>query len=226
MKNIVIITAGGNGKRMNNKEKKQFLLLQNRPILFWTIDKFYSHSEIDKIVLVFPADEIEIWKNKILDHYQIDCFSFVIGGNERQDSVYNGLSVCPEDTDCVLIHDGVRPFISVEEISTLLKNSLKFKAIIPVNKVINTIKKLDNNKVVETINRENLVNVLTPQVFNFQMIKHLHEKAFKQKMYFTDDAGICEYYGQEVIAIETGYQNIKITEPFDLIIAETILNSI
>jgi len=223
MKNVVIITAGGSGKRMISEKKKQFIEIMDRPLLFWTIDKFANHPEIDQIIITLPQDEIEFYKTIIEEEYQDSSISIIIGGKQRQDSVFNALSVCPDGTDLVLIHDGVRPFISQDEISKLIKKALQKKVVIPVNKVKNTIKKIKQDKVVATVSRENLVNVFTPQVFQYKLIKQCHNDAKKIDLYCTDDAALLEHFGHSVYVLECSSHNIKITDQFDMKIAEIIL---
>ena len=225
MKNIAIITAGGSGTRIKNKKKKQFIKIMNRPLLFWTIDKFAGHPEIDQIIISLPQDEITIYKDTIEKEYQDSSISIIAGGKQRQDSVYNALNLCPEDTDLVLIHDGVRPFISQTVISNLIKKAQLKKAVIPVSKVINTIKDIKQDKVLETVPREDLVNVFTPQVFQYKLIKQCHEDAKKIDLNCTDDAALLEHFGHSVYVLECSSHNIKITDPFDLEIAKFILKN-
>ncbi|MBT3168432.1 MAG: 2-C-methyl-D-erythritol 4-phosphate cytidylyltransferase [Candidatus Cloacimonetes bacterium] len=217
MKNIAIITAGGNGSRLQNKTKKQFLEISGKPLIFWTIEVFVNHPEIDEIIVSLPPDE-QKWQKKILAEFP--KITFVEGGKERQDSVFNALKKCPVDTDFVLIHDGVRPFVSAKEISQLLIKVTTEKAVIPISKIKNTVKQIERGKIVKTVSRENLVNALTPQVFDFNLIFDCHKKA---KNNFTDDAAILEHFDYSVAVLECSSKNFKITEPFDLEIAKYIL---
>jgi len=226
MKNInkrirVIITAGGSGKRFQSKTRKQFLEISGRPLLFWTIDKFYHHPEISSVLIALPEDEFERSKKQISKEFpEID---FIVGGKERQDSVYNALLQCPVDTDYVLIHDGVRPFISEQEISQLIRKVQTQKAVAIVSRMKNTIKEIDKEKIIKTIPRENLVNALTPQVFDFQLIKKYHQQAKAENLYFTDDAAILEHFGEPVFYVEGSSKNFKITELIDYEIATIII---
>ena len=224
MKIIAIITAGGSGTRIKSKKKKQFIEIMNRPLLFRTIDKFAGHPEINRIIITLPQDEIEIYKTIIEKEYQDSSISIIAGGKQRQDSVYNALTICPEDTDLVLIHDGVRPFISQNDISNLIEKAQQKKAVIPVSKVKNTIKKIKQDKVVTTVQREDLVNAFTPQVFQYILIKQCHDEAKKINLYCTDDAALLEHFGYPVYTLECSSHNIKITDQFDLEIAKFILN--
>jgi len=225
MKNIAIITAGGSGTRINSRKKKQFIEIMDRPLLFWTIDKFADHPEIKQIIITLPQDEIEIYKTILEKEYQDSSISIIAGGKRRQDSVYNALAICPKDTNLVLIHDGVRPFISQDEISNLIKRAQQKKAVIPISKVKNTIKKIKEDKVVTTVSRENLVNAFTPQVFQYKLIKQCHNDAREIDLYCTDDAALLEHFGYSVYTLECSSHNVKITDPFDLEIAKLILEN-
>ena len=225
MKNIAIINAGGSGKRIMGEKKKQFIKIMDRPLLFWTIDKFAGHPDINQIIITLPQDEIENYKIIIEKEYKDFPISIFAGGYQRQDSVYNALVLCPEDTDIVLIHDGVRPFISQIDISDLIKKAQLEKAVIPVSKIKNTIKKIKQNKVVTTVPREDLVNALTPQVFQYKLIKQCHDEAKKIELYCTDDAALLEHFGHTVYTLECSSHNFKITDPFDLEIAEFIIKN-
>jgi len=225
MKNIVIITAGGSGTRIKSKTKKQFIEIMNRPLLFWTIDKFMHHPKIDQIIITLPNSEIENYKKVIEQEYKTNSISIIAGGMQRQDSVYNALLICPEDTDFVLIHDGVRPFISKNEISNLMKKAYSKHAVLPVYKVKNTIKKVCEDKVLETILRDNLVNVLTPQVFQYKLIKQCHEKAKGINLYCTDDAALLEYFGYPVYTLKCSSINFKITDKIDLEFATYLIQN-
>ena len=225
MKNVAIITAGGSGKRLPGKTKKQFVTVAGRPLLFWTLDKFVSHPQIDEIIITLPEDEITTFGRRIKTEFSDKKLVFPKGGKERQNSVFNALKNCPSNTDFVLIHDGVRPFVSEKEITELLKIVAKTNAVIPVGKVKDTIKKVSENKILETVSRENLAKAFTPQVFRFSLILSLHQKAAKDGLLFTDDAAILEYYGYEVTAFFSNSFNLKITEPLDMKIAEMILKN-
>jgi 2-C-methyl-D-erythritol 4-phosphate cytidylyltransferase len=225
MKNIAIITAGGSGIRIKSEKKKQFIEIMDRPLLFWTIDKFANHPEINKIIITLPQDEIKIYKTIIKKEYPNSSIKIIVGGKQRQDSVYNALKICPKDTDLVLIHDGVRPFISQNDISNLIKKAQLKKAVIPVSKVKNTIKKINQDKVITTVQREDLVNAYTPQIFQYKLIKQCHEDAKKIDLYCTDDAALLEYFGHTVYTLECSSHNFKITDKFDLEIAELIIKN-
>lgn len=225
MKNIVIITAGGSGTRILSKKKKQFINIKGRPLLFWTIDKFASHPEIDQIIIVLPQNDIVSYKDLLEKEYPKTHINVIAGGNKRQQSVYNALNYCPKDTGLVLIHDGVRPFVSQNEISQLIAKAHIKKSVIPVVKVKNTIKKIEQDKIVKTFLRDDLVTALTPQIFQYEIIKQCHLDAKNLSTYFTDDASLLEYFGHTVFTLECSANNFKITDLFDLEIAKHIIEN-
>ncbi len=225
MNNVAIITAGGSGNRLNSNIKKQFIKIKNRPLLFWTLDKFIEHPQIDKIVIVVPKSDEKFAKNILEKEYSKQKFILVIGGDKRQDSVFNALSACPKDTCLVLIHDGVRPFITATEISNLIELAKVKKTAIPISPIVDTIKEVEENIVQKTVCREKLFKVFTPQVFDFKLIKKFSEKAIKNNIEFTDDASILEYYGVSVNTKICSARNFKITDEFDLKLAKIIIKN-
>ncbi len=224
-RNIAIITAGGIGKRLISPTKKQFIKIKGRPLLFWTLDKFVFHEEINEIIITLPQDEIDVYSKLIIKEYPQKKIKIIAGGNLRQDSVYNALLVCPEDTSYVLIHDAVRPFITTKKISQLLILVKEKKAVVPVSKMKNTIKNIENGKIVNTVSREKLASALTPQVFSYEIIMECHQKAKNKKSYFTDDAAILEHFGYDVWTLECGEHNFKITDSYDLKITRYIIEN-
>lgn len=215
-----IILAGGRGKRMGKNISKQYILVNGKPILYYTIKRFLECENVDNIVLVLPKDEIDYCKKEVLNKYSLKVDKIVEGGEERQDSVYNALESL-EDTDIVLIHDGARPFVSKKIIEEGINNAIKYKAAAPGVMPKDTIKVKDEESLSkETLDRTELISVQTPQVFNFKLIKECHEKVKEENIAVTDDTMVVEYYGHKVFLYEGDYTNIKITTPEDLIIAE------
>lgn len=219
-----IITAGGSGKRMNHRLKKQFIKLFGRPILFWTIDKFIQLNCIDKLIITLPKEDmIEVY-DLIAAEYNIKKFKLVAGGKERQDSVLRALQSCNSKTDIVLIHDAVRPFITKADIIELIEICKQQKAVILAKKVKNTLKTVKNKQIVRTIDRSELYHAYTPQAFDFRLIKYYHEKARRDKLHFTDDAAILENFGQKVYILVSDTLNFKITDKNDLELARLLIN--
>ena len=222
--NGVVIVAAGTGSRMNMGINKQFIKLEGKEIIAYTIEKFYNNSNIEDIVVVVKEDESEFFKKEILDQYNFKNVKIAYGGKERQDSVYNGLKLLDEKCDVVLIHDGARPFVSDKIIDKSIEEAKEHKAIVVGVPVKDTIKVIDNDKnIVDTPNRSVLWAVQTPQTFDYNILIDAYKDAFKNKFYGTDDAMLVERIGYKVKMLEGSYNNIKITTQEDLNIGSQIL---
>lgn len=222
--NGVVIVAAGTGSRMNMGINKQFIKLEGKEIIAYTIEKFYNNSNIEDIVVVVKEDESEFFKKDILDKYNFKNVKIAYGGKERQDSVYNGLKLLDEKCDVVLIHDGARPFVSDKIIDKSIEEAKEHKAIVVGVPVKDTIKVIDNDKnIVDTPNRSVLWAVQTPQTFDYNILIDAYKDAFKNKFYGTDDAMLVERIGYKVKMLEGSYNNIKITTQEDLNIGSQIL---
>lgn len=221
-----IILAGGRGKRMESNVSKQFICINDKPIIYYTLKRFIDCKLIDKVVLVLPKDEIEYCKSEILEKYSLNVDCIVEGGSERQDSVYNGLKAV-ENTDVVLIHDGARPFVSEKIIEEGINNAKKYGAAAPGVMPKDTIKVKDNSSFsIDTPDRSTLVAVQTPQVFNYDLILECHEKVKNEGKIVTDDTMVAEMYGNKVYLYNGEYTNIKVTTPEDLVIAQYLSKEI
>ena len=217
-----IIVAAGKGTRMGHRIPKQYLHIAGKTILDTTLYKFEKSNDVDEIILVVSEDEIEYVKNEISPFYNKIAY-VVAGGNTRTESVYKGLKKVRSNCDLVLIHDGVRPFVSYNLISTCIANAYIHNACVPVLEVTDTIKEVSKEgMVLKTLDRKNLRAVQTPQAFRYSIIKKCYEDAISEGVSFTDDASVVEYYGYEVKTIEGLAKNIKITTPLDLKIAEIL----
>ena len=222
--NGVVIVAAGTGSRMNMGINKQFIKLEGKEIIAYTIEKFYNNSNIEDIVVVVKEDESEFLKKEILDKYNFKNIKIAYGGKERQDSVYNGLKLLDEKCDVVLIHDGARPFVSDKIIDKSIEEAKEHKAIVVGVPVKDTIKVIDNDKnIVDTPNRSVLWAVQTPQTFDYNILIDAYKDAFKNKFYGTDDAMLVERIGYKVKMLEGSYNNIKITTQEDLSVGSQIL---
>ena len=222
--NGVVIVAAGTGSRMNMGINKQFIKLEGKEIIAYTIEKFYNNSNIEDIVVVVKEDESEFFKKEILDKYNFKNVKIAYGGKERQDSVYNGLKLLDEKCDVVLIHDGARPFVSDKIIDKSIEEAKEHKAIVVGVPVKDTIKVIDNDKnIVDTPNRSVLWAVQTRQTFDYYIVIDAYRDAFKNKFYGTDDAMLVERIGYKVKMLEGSYNNIKITTQEDLNIGSQIL---
>ena len=222
--NGVVIVAAGTGSRMNMGINKQFIKLEGKEIIAYTIEKFYNNSNIEDIVVVVKEDESEFFKKEILDKYNFKNVKIAYGGKERQDSVYNWLKLLDEKCDFVLIHYGARPFVSDKIIDKSIEEAKEHKAIVVGVPVKDTIKVIDNDKnIVDTPNRSVLWAVQTPQTFDYNILIDAYKDAFKNKFYGTDDAMLVERIGYKVKMLEGSYNNIKITTQEDLNIGSQIL---
>lgn len=223
--NGVVIVAAGTGSRMNMGINKQFIKLEGKEIIAYTIEKFYNNSNIEDIVVVVKEDESDFFKKEILDKYNFKNIKIAYGGKERQDSVYNGLKLLDKKCHVVLIHDGARPFVSDKIIDNCIKEAKNHKAVVVGVPVKDTIKVIDKDKyIVDTPNRSVLWAVQTPQTFDYNILIDSYKDAFKNGFYGTDDAMLVERIGYKVKMVEGSYNNIKITTQEDLNIGSQILS--
>ncbi|MBN1072916.1 2-C-methyl-D-erythritol 4-phosphate cytidylyltransferase [Clostridium botulinum] len=219
-----IVVAGGKGKRMGAVQSKQYLNLNGKPILYYTIKSFLDCNLVDNIILVVPSHEIDYCEMEILEKNSLKVNKIIAGGDERYDSVYNGL-IEAKGSDIVLIHDGVRPFVSKETIENAIKYAEEYGAAAPGVMPKDTIKIIDNNRFsIDTPNRSHLISVQTPQAFKFDLIYDCHKKIKNENVNITDDTMVAEYFGNKVYIYQGEYTNIKITTPEDLIIGEYLVN--
>lgn len=216
-----IIVSAGKGTRMGSEIPKQYMTIAGKTILDTTLYKFEKSKLIDEIILIVNKEDIDFVREEIACDY--DKVSMVLkGGKTRTESVYEGILRLSENCKVVLIHDGVRPFISYRLINTCIEKAHKYKACIPVVDVVDTIKEVQNGCVKKTLDRSMLKAVQTPQAFDADLIRNCYNRAVNEDydINFTDDASIVEYYGHEVKTVEGLSRNIKITTPLDLRIAE------
>lgn len=223
--NGVVIVAARTGSRMNMGINKQFIKLEGKEIIAYTIEKFYNNSNIEDIVVVVKEDESDFFKKEILDKYNFKNIKIAYGGKERQDSVYNGLKLLDKKCHVVLIHDGARPFVSDKIIDNCIEEAKNHKAVVVGVPVKDTIKVIDKDKyIVDTPNRSVLWAVQTPQTFDYNILIDSYKDAFKNGFYGTDDAMLVERIGYKVKMVEGSYNNIKITTQEDLNIGSQILS--
>lgn len=221
MKIGVVIAAAGSGKRMGGTVKKQFLCLKGKPVLLHTVDLFTGLEEVQEIVIVTGAEDMEQTQSLLKPYPSIRV---VPGGKERQDSVFAGLQAL-SDSEYVLIHDGARPFVSRSAIQRLVNTVKVRKAAILAVPVKDTIKQVnDQGMVINTPPRESLWAVQTPQAFHLPLIMDAYAQAYEHGFYGTDDASLVERFGGEVSIAMGEYTNIKITTPEDLWMGEMILS--
>ena len=247
----IIILAGGKGLRMGSDIPKQFLPIGGMPVLMHTLKRFREYSKELKIILVLPKQQQAYWQTLCEEYHFQEDYLIANGGETRFHSIKNGLKLIPDDAQGLVgVHDGVRPFPSVEVIRNCYETARREGSAIPVIPVVETIRHLEGQSYVtsfhdfchdsakrastmalaapkvqrsRTVPRDEYRLVQTPQVFDIQ----LHKKAYAQdyRDSFTDDASVVESMGHAVALVEGNRENIKITSPFDLIVAEAILRS-
>lgn len=217
-----IIVAGGKGLRMGTVLPKQFLLLNGKPLLMHTLNAFYQADPEIRLILVLPEAHFDIWK-EFCRVYKFELpHSLVAGGATRFDSVKNGLRLV-EGNGLVAVHDGVRPLVSKELIDRCYDGADTFGAVVPVAKLTDTIRKVDGDSSM-TVSRDDYRLVQTPQTFQAGILRDAYSNAKGHK--FTDDASVVEAAGIKVRLVEGSHENIKVTLPADLQIAEVLIKNI
>lgn len=224
-KYAAIVLAAGSGKRMNSKVHKQYLIIQDRPVLYYSL-KAFEDSAVDEIVLVVGKGEEEFCRKEIVDKYGISKVKAIVeGGKERYHSVFEGLKQT-SDADYVLIHDGARPFVNQDIIRRCMQEVQKYQACVVGMPVKDTIKIADEEGYAkQTPDRKNVWLIQTPQTFSYALIYEAYEEMLKtEDTAITDDAMVLERIkGKKSKLIEGSYRNIKITTPEDLLIANVYL---
>lgn len=224
-KYAAIVLAAGSGKRMNSKVHKQYLIIQDRPVLYYSL-KAFEDSAVDEIVLVVGKGEEEFCRKEIVDKYGISKVKAIVeGGKERYHSVFEGLKQT-RDADYVLIHDGARPFVNQDIIRRCMQEVQKYQACVVGMPVKDTIKIADEEGYAkQTPDRKNVWMIQTPQTFSYALIYEAYEEMLKtEDTAITDDAMVLERIkGKKSKLIEGSYRNIKITTPEDLLIANVYL---
>ena len=248
----VIIVAGGKGLRMGSDIPKQFLPIGGRPVLMRTIERFREYSPTLQIILVLPKAQQEYWKELCLKHNFTVAYQLADGGETRFHSVQHGLALIPDNAEGVVgVHDGVRPFPSIEVIHNCYETAREKKAVIPVIPVVETVRHLARGESLcasrsQTVPRDEYRLVQTPQCFDIQLLKAAYKRAQNQTCLdsaerkqprpivkaanrqpyndgFTDDASVVEAFGYHITLVEGNRENIKITTPYDLKIAEVLI---
>jgi len=218
--NYIIIVAGGKGLRMGGDVPKQFLPIGGKPVLMRTIERFREYSPTLQIILVLPKAQQDYWRQLCNEYHFNESYELADGGETRFHSVQHGLALIPDDAEGVVgVHDGVRPFVSVDVIRRCYETARTAKAVIPVVPVVETLRHIEKGNVY----RADYRLVQTPQTFDIQLLKAANRQPYQEN--FTDDASVVEAYGQEVSMVEGNRENIKITTPFDMTIAEALLSS-
>ena len=218
MKEYVIIVAGGKGLRMGADVPKQFLPIGGKPILMRTLERFREFSAEVEIILVLPESQQDYWKTLCEQFHFTLTHQLANGGETRFHSVRNGLALVPDDAEGVVgVHDGVRPFPSVDVVRNCYETARSAKAVIPVIPVVETLRHMTEG----TKPRGDYRLVQTPQCFDVQLLKAAYQQPYDDG--FTDDASVVEAFGFDITLVEGNRENIKITTPYDLKIAEALL---
>ena len=230
----IIIVAGGKGLRMGTDIPKQFLPIGGKPVLMRTLERFREYSADLQIILVLPKAQQDYWR-ELCQQYDFKVeYQMTDGGETRFHSVQHGLALIPDDAEGVVgVHDGVRPFPSVEVIRNCYETAREKKAVIPVIPIVETVRHLIGESNVQrstfnvqrtiTVPRNDYRLVQTPQCFDIQLLKAANRQPYNDG--FTDDASVVEAFGYNVTLVEGNRENIKITTPYDIVVAEAILNS-
>jgi len=222
--NTAIIAAAGSGSRMASGRPKQFLELSGTPIIFHTLRRFEECESIDEIIVVLPAEESAGFVSAAGKFGLRKLSKVVPGGTTRADSVKRGLvSIRQATAGVVVVHDGVRPFVTVEEISETVSLADRTGAAILVARVIDTIKGIDGDSVVATLDRNQLRRALTPQCFRYDVLRKAYENVDVNDPLLTDESSLVERIGVRVSIVEGSPRNIKITSREDLVLAEALL---
>ncbi len=221
----VLIPAAGLGKRMGKAVAKQFLPLGDKPLLAHTLLAFQQSPEIDELIPVLSQEDMESCLREIIERYHITKVkTLVVGGKERQESVSHGLEKLEKDAAIVLVHDGVRPFVTQEMIREVVEHARKGECVTVGVPLKDTVKEVDERGFVrQTLDRSRFWAIQTPQAFPAKVLKKAYEEAVRHKVFGTDDAMLVERAGGKVRVLMGSYDNIKITTPEDLLLAEEIL---
>lgn len=213
------------GKRMGKAVAKQFLPLGDKPMLAHTLLTFQRSSDIDEIIPILSEEDMETCLRDVIEAFHITKVkTLVVGGRERQDSVYNGIRKLEKDASVIVVHDGVRPFVTQEMIRDCVEAARKGECVAVGVPLKDTIKEVDDRGIVrQTLERSRLWAIQTPQAFPAKMLRMAYEESARNKQYGTDDATLVERAGGKVRVLMGSYENIKITTPEDLVLAEELL---
>ena len=223
----VVVAAAGSSRRMGEKVNKPYLLLKGKPLLAYFIAVLENSSLVKDIIIVVRQQEVEYCKREIAEKYGFKKIkAIIVGGAERQDSVFCGLQALAPDTAWVAVHDGARPFLTDDLWVKLVEAASEYGAAVPGLPLRDTLKEIDRDGfIIKTLERGSIVAVQTPQVFAYQKLLSAYLKARDDNFMATDDAAIYEKYAGPVKIITGDAANVKITLPEDLIWAEAFLKA-
>lgn len=220
MSNVAVILGAGSGTRMKSEKNKMLLDICGKTVIERSVENFLNLSDVDEIIVTVREQDVDEFSKLLTD----ERISFVIGGSTRQQSVKNAIETI-DDAELVIIHDGARPLVLEEDIDSAIKAAYEFGSAALAVPVKDTVKVVDKNGfVISTPDRSTLFAVQTPQIFKFNLYKSALEKATADGREFTDDCQLLEYAKQKVKLVVGSYENIKITTPEDIAVAEGILS--
>lgn len=222
MKKYAIIVAGGKGLRMGGELPKQFIPVEGRPVLMRTLDAFHAFDSTMEIILVLPRDHQPYWQELCAEYQFAVPHRIADGGATRFHSVQSGLALADEAEALIAVHDGVRPFVSSEVIEACYREAEAHGAVVPVIPIVETVRHLLPEGSV-TVPRDAYRLVQTPQTFRASLLRRAYEQPFCEA--FTDDASVVEALGHVVHLVEGNRENIKLTTPYDLIVAKALVES-
>ena len=218
----VVIVAGGKGSRAGGSELKQFRWVAGKPMLLHSVQTFQEREDVALVVVVLPHEHVgdpPPW----LFQCDTERLLLSVGGRERTDSVRNGLEDLPGDISIVVVHDAARPLVTLKMIDDVISEARKGRGAAPGLPVTDTLKRVDEaHAVVETVDRDNLFRIQTPQAFPRDMIENAHAEAFAARITATDDAALCERLGMEVVIVAGSERAMKITTEADFVRAEAL----
>jgi len=220
---VAVVPAAGAGRRMGGGIPKQLLEIGGKPVVIRTLETLDRCPAVDGVILVVPGDRVEGVKEAVATWRIQKVFRVVPGGAERQDSVQRGMDVLPDGVEIVVVHDGVRPFVAAEKVEEVVEAARYHGGAVLAVPAKNTIKRGVEGWVEETLRREFLWQVQTPQAFRAEWIKEAYEKAKQEGCYTTDDAALVERLGHRVRIVRGDEENIKITSPLDILLGEALL---
>ena len=222
--NVAIIVAAGKGMRAGGEQLKQFLALAGVPLIIHTLRRFEQATAIDEVVLIAPIAETDTLRALVGQYHLMKLARVVAGGSTRTESVWLGLeSVRAETIEIVAVHDGVRPFVTPEEIDRTVRGAEGAGAAVLCAPVTDTIKVVEGGRIARTLPRENLRRALTPQCFHYELLRSAYEQARAEGLEATDDSALVELLGAQVAVVSGDARNIKITRPEDFALAEILM---
>ncbi len=220
-----IIVAAGSGRRMRHAIPKQFLTIGTHPVLYHTLLPFVNCPQIREIIVVVASEYLQsdLLKASLPDTAK--PIRSIAGGRQRQDSVYRGIQSIAESTGILVIHDAVRPLVTVDLIDRTIALCNEFDGAIAATPAVDTLKRVEDQRVLQTLDRSRIWQVQTPQTFRKAVIQRAYEEAFRDGFYATDDAALVERSGGRVTIVQSSHRNLKITHPEDLSIAEILMRN-